>query len=316
VFGDGGTGTWTTLASNVLTTTYTATGLTNNVIYSFKVQATNVVGASLDSTSVSIRAAAVPDQPASPTSTLSNDQVVIDWTAPPDGGSPITGYVLTIRKSDGDYAEETVNCDGSDSSIIAATQCTVPVSVLLASPYSLSWGNQVYTIVTATNLVGTSVNSAVSSTRATLMSNPDPPRNLGYDTSSSSGSQIALTWDQGANNYGSAVSSYRVSYDAGDPSGSFSVIAETVSATTYTATGLTASTTYRFKVEALNDFGYSTFSDEVSILAAQEPDAPESLTNDASITSETRIGFTWSPAAFDGGTAVIDYRVTYDQGTA
>ena len=37
VFGDGGTGTWTTLASNVLTTTYTATSLTANVIYSFKV---------------------------------------------------------------------------------------------------------------------------------------------------------------------------------------------------------------------------------------------------------------------------------------
>lgn len=90
------------------------------------------------------------------------------------------------------------------------------------------------------------------------------------------------------------------------------MIAESVAATTYSATGLTASTTYRFKVEAKNEFGYSTFSDEISILAAQEPDKPVSLANDASITSETRAGFTWSPASFDGGTAVIDYRITYD----
>lgn len=196
------------------------------------------------------------------------------------------------------------------------TECTVPVSVLLASPYDLTYGNSVYAIVSATNSVGTSVNSAVSTTRAKLMSNPDPPRNLDYTVVDSSGTQVALIWDQGANNYGSAITSYRVSSDGGDPVGAFSVIAETVAVTTYTATSLTAGTTYRFKLEATNEFGYSTYSDEYSYLAAQEPDAPTALTNDASITSYTKIGFYWSAPSFNGGTAVIDYRVSFDQGTA
>jgi len=108
---------------------------------------------------------------------------------------------------------------------------------------------------------------------------------LGYTEADSSGTQVALTWEQGANNYGSAISSYRVSSDAGDPVGAFSVIAETVVTTTYTALSLTAGTTYRFKVEATNEFGYSAYSSEYSYLAAQEPDPPTALTNDASITS-------------------------------
>jgi len=39
----------------------------------------------------------------------------------------------------------------------------------------------------------------------------------------------------------------------------------------YTAVGLTMGTAYRFKVAARNVVGYSELSDEVSILAAQEP---------------------------------------------
>lgn len=148
------------------------------------------------------------------------------------------------------------------------------------------------------------------------MKSPDAPRTLGYDEDNTSGTQIALTWVQGANNYGSAVISYRVSSDGGAGDGSYSVIAETVSGTSYTATSLTAGTTYSFKVEATNEFGYSDFSDPVSILAAQVPDKPINLANDASITSSTKIGITWAPATFDGGSAVIDYRVSYDQGSA
>jgi len=39
------------------------------------------------------------------------------------------------------------------------------------------------------------------------------------------------------------------------------------------------------------------------------------LANDASITSATQVGLTWSAATFDGASAVIDYRIQYDQGT-
>jgi hypothetical protein len=45
------------------------------------------------------------------------------------------------------------------------------------------------------------------------------------------------------------------------------------------------------------------------------PDAPIDLTDDAPNTSATQISFTWNDGASDGGVAVIDYRIYYDQST-
>jgi hypothetical protein len=44
--------------------------------------------------------------------------------------------------------------------------------------------------------------------------------------------------------------------------------------TTYTSTLLTPGTTYKFKVEARNEFGYSLPSEEVEILASEIPATP------------------------------------------
>jgi hypothetical protein len=43
---------------------------------------------------------------------------------------------------------------------------------------------------------------------------------------------------------------------------------------TYTVTQLTPGTTYRFRVQARNVFGYSTESDYVEVLAAEVPETP------------------------------------------
>jgi hypothetical protein len=45
------------------------------------------------------------------------------------------------------------------------------------------------------------------------------------------------------------------------------------------------------------------------------PDAPIDLTDDTPNTSATQISFTWNDGASDGGAAVIDYRIYYDQST-
>jgi hypothetical protein len=66
--------------------------------------------------------------------------------------------------------------------------------------------------------------------------------------------------------------SYRVSYDQG--TGTWAVLSSTVYLTTYTATGLTFGKTYSFRVEALNSYGYSTFSTSLSLLCASKPLQP------------------------------------------
>lgn len=93
---DQGTDTYISLASNVLTKTYTATTLTPDLIYKFKVQATNAFGTSLFSNEVSIRAARVPDAPVSLANNVpvtSASQVGLTWNAgTSNGGSAITDY--------------------------------------------------------------------------------------------------------------------------------------------------------------------------------------------------------------------------------
>lgn len=42
------------------------------------------------------------------------------------------------------------------------------------------------------------------------------------------------------------------------------------------------------------------------------PDAPVSLQNNPSVTTNAVIGFTWHDAANDGGSPIIDYRISFD----
>ena len=88
----------------------------------------------------------------------------------------------------------------------------------------------------------------------------------------------------------------------------------TTSHFTTTAT-LTPGVTYSFKVTARNTVGSSDYSSIISTLAAQIPDAPTQLANNAVITSAYQIGLSWSAPDFNGCSAIIDYSIWYDNGT-
>lgn len=67
--------------------------------------------------------------------------------------------------------------------------------------------------------------------------------------------------------------------------------------TTYTATSLTAGTTYKFKVQARNAFGLSEYSQEILILAAQIPDQPVEPTTSI---SGPNVVIAWTPPESNG----------------
>lgn len=69
------------------------------------------------------------------------------------------------------------------------------------------------------------------------------------------------------------MTDYRVWYSTDNVD--YSVLATSVSETTYAAQGLTTGTSYYFKVQAHNIIGYSEFSNIVQDLAAQEPSKPD-----------------------------------------
>ena len=114
------------LASGIPATSYTASSLTADVVYTFKVSARNLIGYGADSSEVSIRAAAKPNVPTAPSTAVNtNISVTISWVAPFNGGSAITAYSVAIRQSDGTtFTKESAFCN------VSTTSCTVPISIL------------------------------------------------------------------------------------------------------------------------------------------------------------------------------------------
>jgi len=65
------------------------------------------------------------------------------------------------------------------------------------------------------------------------------------------------------------------------------------------------------KVVAINSYGSSLASSEGNgAVITTIPDAPISLTEDTAFRTKSSLGLTWSQAVFNGGTVVIDYRIS------
>lgn len=200
---------------------------------------------------------------------ISGDHLTITWTVSFDGSSSITGYEIKIREQDGvTFTEDAINCNGLEAQIISSLSCSVPISVLIIAPYSLPWGSSIYATVSAINVVGTSIPSEEGN-GAIIITNPGAPVSLNDVPIVTLGDRIGLTWEDGANNGGSEILDYRVS--SAESAGTYTTLASNIVDRSYTAQGLQAGTTYKFKVQSRNVYGYSDFSAEVFILAAEVP---------------------------------------------
>ncbi|MBX3283781.1 MAG: fibronectin type III domain-containing protein, partial [Actinobacteria bacterium] len=82
---------------NSAATTQVITGLTNGVIYQFRVAGVNDAGVGWSSEpSNTVTPSALPGAPTSVQAFAGNTQATVTWLAPAsDGGAPITGYVVT-----------------------------------------------------------------------------------------------------------------------------------------------------------------------------------------------------------------------------
>lgn len=104
--------------------------------------------------------------------------MTISWTTPVENGSAVTSYTILIRHSDGtSFSEETTSCDGTQSSIVTANSCTVPLSNLSVAPFSLVLGDTIGAKIIAINVKGSSPESDVGE-GAYLISEPDAPVNI------------------------------------------------------------------------------------------------------------------------------------------
>lgn len=98
---------------------------------------------------------------------------------------------------------------------------------------------------------------------------------------------------------------YTVSFD--QALGVFTTFASEIEETSYTVIGLTQGLYYTFRVLARNAYGESLWSETVTILAAQIPDAPISP---ATFFDEPNVVAYWT-APDARGSAILGYRIYF-----
>lgn len=244
--------------------------LTPGTTYSYRVIAFNAAGVSGASTVASATTASLSNPPSAPSalsaSASSPTHIDLTWT---DNSDDETGFRIEGWVSGGWVNIATV---GANVTSFAHTSLTA------ATTYFYRVG--------AYNASGPSAASNVASaTTPAVETAPLSPQSLVATATSSS--QIALSWtDASSNEAGFAIER------ASSASGPFQPIA-TTTLPTYFNTGLTAATTYFYRVHAFNAVGSSGNSNVTSATTqAGIPSAPSGLA--ATATSSSQIALSWT----------------------
>jgi titin len=222
-------------------------------------------------------ATAVPAAPANLTATaVSYSQINLAWT-----------------DSDNEAGYKIERCAGEGCSDFAQI-ATVGANVTSYSNTGLPPSTSYTYRVLATNAVGDSPysNEASAVTQA-LPPAPSAPNNL--TATATSTSQINLAWTENAAN----ETGFKIERCTGVDCSSFSQIA-TVGAnvTSYSNTGLNASTSYSYRVRGYNDGGDSDYSNTASAETQVVPALPATPTNlTATAASRSQINLTWTDNA-------------------
>ena len=272
---------------NGTTTTATMSPLINGTTYTFQVVATSALGSSAPGTSNPITPATVPQPPGSVNVTGGDSQASVTWTVPTNGGSAITGYIVTPYI--GTSAGTPVNAGPS------ATSTTV-TGLVNGTTYTFQ--------VVATNALGNS--SAATSSAVTVGTPPGPPTNV---TATAGNAQATVSWNAPSNNGGLAISSYTVTPYIGTTAGT--PVTTNGTTTTKTVTSLNNGVTYTFQVTATSTLGTSTAGTSNAATPSTVPDAPGSVTATGAIGQAT---VSWTAPA-NGGAAITGYTITPYVGT-
>jgi titin len=244
-------------------TTYQNMGLTAGTSYSYRVIATNAAGDSAASNTATAITPTVPVAPSGLTAaTISSTQINLTWA---DNATDEVGYRI-LRSTDNATF-------GQIAQLPAGTTAFQSTGLQADTIY--------YFQVLAYNSAGESGFSAATA-KTNPPAAPSAPGNLIATAASSS--QINLTWTDV-----STETSYRVEQSL--DSINFLIVATLAANTSsYVRNGLTANTTYHFRVVAINSGGQAASTASGTTLAAV-PNAPSALS--ASAVTATSVTLRW-----------------------
>jgi hypothetical protein len=165
--------------------------------------------------------------------------------------------------------------------------------------------------VTVSNSAGSiTSNAAVLTVTSSVSCSAVPSAPTGLTATASSSSAIALTWTAVTPPANCTIGSYSIygSTTKGFTPSSGTLVATGVTGTSYSNTGLTASTTYYYSVEAVDAAGTSAASTQASSETLAALSAPTGLT--ATAVSSSEIDLSWTAST----TAGVSYLV-FQNGT-
>lgn len=270
----------TDLAANA--TTYSHTGLNASTKYYYRIRAKNSAGPSPYSNVADATTQAPPVTiPRSPTSltasATSSSQINLSWA---DNASDETGFELE-RSTDGTNFTKITD--------LAANATTYSNTGLNAS-------TRYYYRIRAKNTAGNSAysNVADATTQAPPIVIPQPPSSLTATATSST--QINLSWTDNAND------ETGFELESSTDGTNFTKITDlAANTTTYSHTGLNASTKYYYRIRAKNSAGASSYSNVADATTQAPPvtipQPPSALV--ASTVSSSQINLTWTDNAKD-----------------
>jgi fibronectin type 3 domain-containing protein len=247
------------VASGLTSPSFSDTGLATATTYYCKIEAADGDGSSAASaqgsgaTTGTGSCSAVPSAPTGLAATASSSSVItLNWNAvtPP------------------------ANCTISSYSVYGGTSPN-PTTLIASVPTGTSYSNTglaastiYYYEVKAVDTDGTSASSAQA--QATTLANTScsaaPLAPTGLATTASSSSVIGLNWNAVTPPANCTISSYTLygSTTSGFTPGSGNLITSGLTSTSFSDTGLSASTTYYYVVEAVDSFGTSAASTQQS----------------------------------------------------
>jgi hypothetical protein len=259
-------------------------GLALGTEYAMTVTAKNAIGSSEPSAATTARTHGAPGVPAQPTLAAGDGaSVVATWTAPEsDGGSAITGYLVTLRSGD---------------EVVATRSATEPTATF----EGLARGAAYTVDVAAQNALGTSAASAASASVTIGAIAPDAPAAPVVVPGVGS---LEVAWTAPAAN-GSAILDYTVT---ATPTAGGAPVTATVPALSASLPSLDRGTAYDVTVTARNEAGSSAASAATSATTLAE--APSGLAAPTvTAVSGTELHVAWVAPADDGGVEIVGYRV-------
>ena len=227
---------------------------------------------------------------------VSTSQINLSWSQPANlGNLVLTGYKIERSVSGGPWSVLVSNTGNA---------VTTYSNTGLSSSTTYSYR------VSAINSVGTSSPSNVASaTTNTQLLPPQPP--TGLSTTAISSSQINLSWTSPNNNGGSAVTGYEIEQSTNSGSTWNVLVSNTGNTgTTYSNVGLAASTSYTYRVSAINSVGTSAPSGTASTTTNVALTVSQPPTNlSATAVSSSQINLSWNAPSNNGGSPITGYKI-------